>query len=148
MDVSTLTLRMLFERPLDIPVLQWALFLIISGFIVVMMYLQMRNDPLDLRWLILDRQHRPVFSKIAQIIALAVSTWAFVVFTLKGTLTETYFIAYMCTWSGSAALEAYISRDARRPRRRDDARDYEHGTPNYGGNPYDNERRNPGGDEQ
>lgn len=129
MDVSTITLRMLLERPLDIPVLQWALFLVISSFVVVMMYLQMRDDPLDLRWLILDRQHRPAFVKIAQIIALAVSTWAFVVFTLKGTLTETYFIAYMVTWSGSAALESYISRDARKSRRRDDTEDYKAGGP-------------------
>lgn len=143
MDVSTITLRMLLEHPLDIPVLQWALFLVILVFVTVMMYLQMRDDPLDLRWLILDNMHKPVLVKIAQIIALSVSTWAFIVFTLKGTLTETYFIGYMAVWSGSAALDTYFSRGTRAARRSDDREDFKYGAPETSGNPYDDERGSP-----
>src|SRR5262249_20086024 len=123
-NISTITLRTLIEHPLDIPLMQWALFVIIGFFIVMLVFIHWKKDPLDLRWLILDQQHRPVFTKIAQIIALAVSTWAFVILTIKGTLSETYFLAYMAVWSGSVALETYFNRGNRAPRRAGDAEDY------------------------
>jgi len=129
---------MLIERPLDVPVMQWVLFLVVIAIALTLFYLQMQDDHLDLRWLIMDNQRRPVFSKIAQIVALTVSTWAFVVSTLRGTLGDTFFLAYMAVWSGSVALESYFSRNDRGPRRRDDPPDYEHEeTPR--GNPYDRE---------
>lgn len=107
-DLSTITLRMFLEHPLDIPLLQWALFVVVLTFCLICMYLQMKDDRLDLRWLIMERPHKPSLSKIGQIVALLVSTWGFVTLVMKGQLTETYFIFYMATWSGSAAIDQYI----------------------------------------
>lgn len=139
MDVATITLRTLFERPLDIPVVQWALFTVIMTIVFVMVYLQTRHDHLDFRWIILDNNRKPALGKIAQVISLAVSTWAFVVFTLKGTLSVEYFLGYMIAWSGSAALEVYLNRNTRESRRKTDPPDYE--PPVGGGNPYDEDRK-------
>lgn len=112
-DLSQITLRMLLEHPLDIPLLQWGLFAVVVTIIGVLVYVQMCKDHLDLRWLILERPHKPSLPKIAQVVALVVSTWGFVVLVFKNGLTETYFVGYMVTWSGSAAYEAYINRGRR-----------------------------------
>jgi hypothetical protein len=120
MDVSTITLRMFLVHPLDIPLLQWGLFVLVIGVIGVLLYVQLCRDHLDLRWLILERPHKPSLSKIAQVVALVVSTWGFVVLVFRNNLTETYFIGYMVTWSGSAAYEAYINKGRSSERRRDD----------------------------
>lgn len=119
-DLSTITLRMLFEHPLDIPLLQWALFVLIVGFILTLAYVQYKNDSLDLRWLILERPHKPSAAKLAQLTALIVSTWGFIVLTMRGQLTEMYFMGYMVAWSGSAAIEAYFNK-GRTDQRKDDA---------------------------
>jgi hypothetical protein len=111
--MDDLTLRQILLHPLDVPIYPLVLFALTIAFVLVLAYLQMKRDLLDLRWLILDRPHKPSLTKIAQIVALVVSTWGFVVLTLKCTLTETYFMAYMVTWSGSAALDAYFNRGQR-----------------------------------
>lgn len=118
--MNELTLRQVLLHPLDVPMIPFVLAVISVMFIIVMAYLQMKHDPLDLRWLILDRPHRPSATKIAQLIALIVSTWGFVVLTLSNTLTETYFIGYMCAWSGSAAVDAYFNRGMRGAQRSTD----------------------------
>jgi hypothetical protein len=112
-DVSTITLRMFLEHPLDIPLLQWALFVIVLTFVGTCAYLQFKNDSLDLRWLIMERPHKPSLPKIGQVVALIVSTWGFVTLVMKGQLTETYFMCYMTVWSGSAALETYFNKGTR-----------------------------------
>lgn len=129
MDLTTITLRKLIEQPLDIPLMQWALFAVSLIIAVTLVYMHCKRDSLDLRWLVLDQQRKPSLAKIAQLVALTVSTWGFVVLTLKGQLTETYFIFFMATWSGSAAVEAYLHRGMREPRRRDDDESYRHGVP-------------------
>lgn len=134
MDTSTITMRTLLERPLDIPILQWCIVILIGAFILLMVYLQTRKDHLDFRWVILDQQRKPSLPKIAQVVALLISSWGFIVQVLKGTLTEEYFLFYMGAWSGAAMFESYISRKTREPRRRDDEADY------HAGNPYDDER--------
>lgn len=118
--MGELTLRQVLNNPLDVPMIPFVLFAIALLFALTLVYLQMRHDPLDLRWLILDRPHRPSLPKIAQIVALAVSTWGFVVLTLNNNLSETYFMAYMAIWSGSAALDAYFNRGFRGSQRRTD----------------------------
>lgn len=118
--MNNLTLRQVLTHPLDVPMIPFVLFAIALLFAVTLAYLQMKHDPLDLRWLILDRPHRPSLPKIAQIVALAVSTWGFVVLTLNNNLSETYFMAYMAIWSGSAALDAYFNKGARGIQRKTD----------------------------
>jgi len=118
--MNDLTLRQVLTDPLDVPMFSFVLFLIALAFVLVLAYVQFKHDPLDLRWLILDRPHRPSLTKIAQIVALAVSTWGFVVLTLSCHLSETYFMAYMAVWSGSAALDAYFNRGQRDSIRRTD----------------------------
>lgn len=46
----------------------------------------------------LDDQGKASTSKLAYLSALTVSTWAFIHLTLKGTLTEWYFLTYMTVW--------------------------------------------------
>lgn len=143
-NVTSITLRQLLEQPLDIPLLQWAIFLIILVTVGTFIYLHTKQDSLDLRWLILDAHGRPYLPRIGQVAALIISSWGFVVLVLNGTLTETYFIGYMTVWSGNAALESYFSKSTRAPRRRDDSEDYRAGRATDDaprGNPYDEERR-------
>lgn len=115
--MGDITLRQIFLNPLDLQLFPAVLFAMTLLFILVMTYMQMRNDLTDLSWLIMDRPHRPSLTKIGQIVALAVSTWGFVVLTLSGKLTETYFIGYMVAWSGSAALDKYLNRGSRESNR-------------------------------
>jgi hypothetical protein len=115
--MGDITLRQVFLQPLDLQVFPVILLVMAVCFILAMVYMQLRNDLTDLRWLIMDRPHRPSLNKIGQIVALAVSTWGFVVLTLSGKLTETYFIGYMIAWSGSAALDKYLNRGSRESNR-------------------------------
>lgn len=119
-DVSSVTLRMFLENPLDVPLLQWALFLTALLFLGTCIYLHMKDDSIDLRWLIMERMNKPSLPKIGQVVALLVSTWGFVILVMKGELTETYFMCYMSVWSGSAALETYFNRGTRGARRSGD----------------------------
>lgn len=122
--MGELTLRQVLHNPLDVPMIPFVLFAIALLFALTLAYVQLKRDPLDLRWLIMDRPHRPSLPKIAQIVALAVSTWGFVVLTLSNNLSETYYIFYMGTWSGSAAIHAYLNKkysDSDAPRRSTDA---------------------------
>lgn len=139
--MNDLTLRQVVMHPLDIPMVPFVLFFMAVMFVSTLIYMQMKHDPLDLRWLILDRPHRPSLTKIAQVVALLVSTWGFVVLTLKGTLSETYFMAYMAVWSGSAALDAYFNRGLRGSQRRTDPSHMDHEDPeDRPSNPYDSDR--------
>jgi len=122
-DISTITLRSFLESPLDVPLMQWALFLIVLSLIVTCVYLQMKDDSIDLRWLIMERPNKPSLSKIGQIVALLVSTWGFVVLVLKGQLTETYFVFYMGTWTGSTMIHSYLSKKYGPSRRYPDGED-------------------------
>jgi hypothetical protein len=119
-NMGELTLGQILHHPMDIPMFPLVLFALAVMFVLIMIYMQLKHDPLDLRWLILDRPHRPSLTKVAQIVALAVSTWGFVVLTLSNNLSETYFMAYMTVWSGSAALDAYFNKGARGAQRRTD----------------------------
>lgn len=106
---TQITLGDLFNHPASVPVVQFLLFTTITVFLVVMVYLQTRKDALDLRWLILDTSGKPSIHKIGQLVALMVSTWGFVVLTLKGNLSESYFGIYMAVWTSATAVDTYIN---------------------------------------
>lgn len=48
--------------------------------------------------LFIDEDGKASTSKLAHLTALLISSWAFVHLTLKGTLTEWYFLTYMTVW--------------------------------------------------
>lgn len=48
--------------------------------------------------LFVDENGKASTSKLAHLTALFISSWAFVHLTLKGTLTEWYFLTYMTVW--------------------------------------------------
>lgn len=114
------TLGQLWANPGSISVMEMMLFITLTVILVTLLYVQVKRDAIDLRWLITDDLHRPSIHKIAQLTALVVSTWGFVVLILKGSISETYYIGYMVTWSGSVALDKYLSRDRRAGKREDD----------------------------
>lgn len=111
------TIGQLWANPGSISLMEMLLVIILASILFVLIYVQIKRDAIDLRWLITDDLHRPSIHKIAQLTALVVSTWGFVVLILKGTISETYYIGYMVTWSGSVALDKYLSRDRREARR-------------------------------
>src|SRR5471030_883050 len=104
------TLGQLWLHPGDVTVMEALLFLTITFVICLLGYMQVKRDSVDLRWLIYDEKKRPSIHKIGQIVALVVSSWGFIALTLKGQLTESYFTGYMVVWSGSVALDKYLSR--------------------------------------
>lgn len=118
MEAQSITLRLLLEHPLDVPVFQWVLFFIVMALAFTVLLLQLKDDPLDLRYLIMDSAKKPSIPKIGQIIALVVSTYAFVIMLFKGQLSDTFFFGYMAIWSGSATVEAYLSKKSEKPKRK------------------------------
>lgn len=101
----------LIDRLEQVPIMAVMLFLTLTVCIVVLVYLQMRRDSLDLRWLILDdTTTRPSIFKIGQLAALLISSWGFIYLTLHDKLSEFYFAAYMGIWAGSTAVDKIISK--------------------------------------
>lgn len=79
--------------------------------IALLIRIQLKKDKLDFRWLILDdTTKQPSIHKIGQCLALLVSTWGFVMLTMKGTLTEFYFTGYIGVWAGSVALDKLLTK--------------------------------------
>lgn len=88
-----------------------ALFLIFVG---VTLYLtQMKHDPFDLRYLIIDETGQPSLHKTGQLFALFVSTWGFVYLTVHDKLSETYFGVYMTTWAATTIANKWIDSKSR-----------------------------------
>lgn len=99
----------------NISILDLLLFLTVSAMILVMVMMQMKNDSFDLRYLISDDKKRPSLHKIAAVVSLVISSWAFVYQVLHSTLTEMYFVLYMTTWTGSMALNRYLDIKDKKP---------------------------------
>jgi hypothetical protein len=91
-----------------ISVMEVVLFLTVSAMILLMVMMQMKKDKFDLRCLIADEKMKPSIHKIATVVSLVISSWAFVYQVLHSTLTEMYFVLYMTTWTGSMALNRYL----------------------------------------
>lgn len=62
--------------------------------------------------LFLDKDGTASTSKLAHVIALFISSWAFVHLTLKGTLTEWYFLTYMSVWVLQRSYSKWIDLQA------------------------------------
>lgn len=118
-----MTLHDLWTDPGQIPLTSAILFITITVFLGILVYIQTRKDHLDLRFLILDDTKKPSLIKIGQLVSLIVSTWAFIVLVTKDKLTIEFFTIYMTVWSASTALDKYLSRDRRDAKRQDDAPD-------------------------
>jgi hypothetical protein len=50
-------------------------------------------------------------SKLAQIIALVTSTWAFIALTLDSKLTEWFYVSYMGVWVLNRGMTQYFGKD-------------------------------------
>jgi hypothetical protein len=57
--------------------------------------------------LFLDNEGKASTSKLANLLALILSSWAFVYITIKGNLSETFFTAYMGIWVLNRAISKY-----------------------------------------
>lgn len=58
--------------------------------------------------LFIDEDGKASTSKLAHLTALFISSWAFVHLTLKGVLTEWYFLTYMTVWVLQRSYSKYI----------------------------------------
>lgn len=61
----------------------------------------------------LDDNGKASTSKLSNLIALVLSSWAFVHLTLKGTLTESYFTAYMLAWVANRGVTNWLEIKAK-----------------------------------
>lgn len=107
MDLSYL--QGLIQNPMDI-----ALILIIIALIWILIRLQRGKKgrgKVDLRWMILDeRTKHPSLHKFGQLVALLISSWAFIYETLHGHLTDGFMLAYMGAWTAAVAANQYIGK--------------------------------------
>ena len=62
--------------------------------------------------LFVDRDGAASTSKLSHLVALLISSWAFVHLTLKGTLTEWYFLTYMTIWVLQRSYSKWIDLKA------------------------------------
>jgi len=65
-----------------------------------------------LRDLFLEDSGKASTSKLAQLVALMVSTWAILFLTLHNNLTEGYFLAYIGAWVVNRGATKYFNKKA------------------------------------
>lgn len=84
----------------------------IAGLLALLIMIRwQRSHPLfDLSDLVTGDNGRVSLSKIAQAVALSVSTWGFVILVQQGKLTEVYFLGYMTIWSGTKLLQSFVDK--------------------------------------
>ena len=94
----------------NIPIAVLLLLVSLTALLLVLTYIQIKNDSLDLRWLILDDSTgHPSIHKLGLLVSLVVSTWGFAYNVMHNTLSELYLTTYMGIWAGSTALNKYLS---------------------------------------
>lgn len=94
----------------QVSVMELILFITITVLILLLAYIQIKKDSVDLRWLILDdKTGRPSIHKVGQCLALLVSTWAFIKLVLADRFTTDYLLIYMGVWAGSTALNQWLA---------------------------------------
>lgn len=94
---------------MQVSVMELILFITVTVLILLLTYMQIKKDSVDLRWLILDdKTGRPSIHKVGQCLALLVSTWAFVKLVVNDRFTTDYLLIYMGVWAGSTALNQWL----------------------------------------
>ena len=78
--------------------------------LLVLLHWQRCPDQFDLRWVLVDTETQKVsLFKAGQLVALVVSTYAFVVLVQRDKLTEWFFAGYMLTWAGANLANKWIT---------------------------------------
>lgn len=82
----------------------------LSVVVVVLYRLQVQDNRVDFRDLLVPETRRPTMSlqKFCTLSCLGVTSWGYISLTVSNHLTETYFIAYMLIWCGNEALQRWI----------------------------------------
>ena len=71
------------------------------------------RHPVSLLQLVTDaRSGRMSLGRVGQLVALIVSSWAFVWLTIAGTLTEWYYGTYMIAWAGARIADQLVQQRA------------------------------------
>ena len=69
------------------------------------------RHPVSLLQLVTDaRSGRMSLGRVGQLVALIVSSWAFVWLTIAGTLTEWYYGTYMIAWAGARLADQLVQQ--------------------------------------
>lgn len=69
------------------------------------------RHPVSLLQLVTDaRSGRMSLGRVGQLVALIVSSWAFVWLTIAGTLTEWYYGTYMIAWAGARIADQLVQQ--------------------------------------
>lgn len=109
-----MTLGQLLSDMGKMSVMAFLLALTLTALILTLIYIQVKDDALDLRWLLLDDSTgHPSVHKLGLLVSLIVSTWGFIYHVQHGTLSEMYLTIYMGVWAGSTAVSTYLNRGPR-----------------------------------
>lgn len=93
----------------DTSLTEWLLIGMLTFGLFVLYHAQNADDDFDLRHLIVDPStNKVVLEKFAMFVALLFSSWGFVALTVKGMLSEWYFIGYMAAWAATRTFTGYI----------------------------------------
>ncbi len=84
--------------------------------LLVLLHWQRCPDQFDLRWILVDTETQKVsLFKAGQLVALIVSTYAFVILVQRDKLTEWFFAGYMLTWAGANLANKWITSTKGQP---------------------------------
>jgi hypothetical protein len=68
------------------------------------------SNTFDLTDILLGPDGKVSLYKVSQAVALAVSTWGFIILIQQGKLTEWYFTAYMGVWAGANVVKTVAAQ--------------------------------------
>jgi len=89
------------------------LLVFLVGFISMMLRLNMsKKSSFFYDQLFIDADGKASTSKLAHLVVLTVSTWGFVHLTLKGTLSEWYFLSYITVWVAQRGFTKWVDMQA------------------------------------
>ena len=79
--------------------------------VVALALVVVTRHPVSLLQLVTDaRSGRMSLGRVGQLVALIVSSWAFVWLTIAGTLTEWYYGTYMIAWAGARIADQLVQQ--------------------------------------
>lgn len=90
--------------------IEWLLLGMLTFALYVLYHAQNENDEFDLRHLVVDPStNKVILEKFAMFGAFIFSSWGFVALTVKGTLSEWYFIGYMAAWAATRSFTGWVA---------------------------------------
>lgn len=89
--------------------IEWLLVFMLAMALYMLHRAQSEDDDFDLRHLVSDPgTGKIVLEKFTMFGAFVFSSWGFVALTMKGVLSEWYFIGYMAAWAATRSFTGWV----------------------------------------